>query len=278
MVQVRTPQMKQKFVYGAGAASTANPLTEKQAFDFSDNARIGFHNDCFLASADDYGTFYDYGSSSTPKTAANEIMRSYFEKDSKFGPVGGETCDDAFSPQNDCAPVGHAEEEMEAMHYSFLNTSYNNRVNNDWDSLGCMGSIKRRLGYRFVLSDASFAQRAKAGEAFSFSINLANKGYASPYNPRPIQLVLRNTETKKEYVINCKEDIRFWFAGQILWKETVTLPSGIAAGKYEVLLNLPDKYTSLSKRPEYSIRLANEKTWEERTGYNKLNTFITIQP
>ncbi len=276
MVQVRTPQMKQKFVYGPSASTDSKPLSREKAYSETDEARIGFHNDCFLASTDDYGTYYDYGSSSTPKKPANDIMRKYFEADSRYGPVGGETCDDAFSPQNDCAPAGHAAQEMAAMHYSYLNTGYNNKVNNDWDSMGCITSIKKQLGYRFVLKDALFPATAKAGEPFAFSVNLANQGYAAPFNPRRVELVLRNTETGKIFIIPCKADIRFWFSGDIVWKEIIQLPVKIPAGQYVLLLNLPDAYSSLSKRPEYSIQLANQSLWEPHTGFNSLRHTIAI--
>lgn len=276
MIQVRTPQMKQKFVYGPSASTSSKPLSDEKAYKQTDEARIGFHNDCFLASADDYGTYYDYGSSSTPKKPANEIMRKYFVADSRYGPVGGETCDDAFSPENDCAPAGHAEQEMAAMHYSYLNTGYNNTVNNDWDSMGCMNSIKKNLGYRFVLQDAMLPDAGKAGETFTFTIHLVNRGYAAPYNPRVAEFILRNTKSKEVFTIPCKTDIRYWFSGEIEWKEAIKLPANLPSGNYELLLNLPDKYASLSKRPEYSIQLANENTWEATTGYNKLNHTVTI--
>jgi len=55
MVQVRTPQIKQKYVYGPSAPVTSKPLTIKDAFNNFDKARIGFHNDCFLSTPDDYG-------------------------------------------------------------------------------------------------------------------------------------------------------------------------------------------------------------------------------
>lgn len=273
MVQVRTPQIKQKFVYGANAPATSKALTQKEAFNYSDKARISFHNDCFLSGPDDYGTFFDYGSSSQPKQPANEVMRRYFEQDSKYGPVGGETCDDIYSPQNDCGP---AEREMAAMHYSFLNTAYNNNVNNDWDSTGCITSIKQNLGYRFVLHHASFASKAKRGQKMSILIQLENKGYASPYNPRLLQLVLRNTKSGKEYFVNCKADVRFWFTGKIDWKESVQVPANIPTGSYHLLLNLPDKHPSISKNPAYSIRLANEDMWEESTGYNNLHHTLSV--
>ncbi|MCW3118855.1 MAG: hypothetical protein JWM28_2937 [Chitinophagaceae bacterium] len=276
MVQVRTPQIKQKFVFGPQAATTSQALPEKEAYTFSDKSRIGFHNDCFLASIDDYGTFYDYGSSDSPKQEANEALRKYFEQDSRYGPVGGETCDDAFSPDNDCAPAGHAEQELAAMHYSFLNTAYNNKVNNDWDSLGCLADIKKKLGYRFVLVNADFPAAVKAGGTLTFTVHLVNRGYAAPFNPRPVKLILRNKESGKEYFFTCKADVRRWFSGHVNWKESIELPGSLAPGRYEMLLSLPDKYSSLSQRPEYSIRLANENVWEEKTGYNRLEQVISI--
>ena len=45
--------------------------------------RIGFHNDCFLASDDDFGTFL-----SNPLS----LDEDYLAADSQYVPVGGETC------------------------------------------------------------------------------------------------------------------------------------------------------------------------------------------
>jgi hypothetical protein len=277
MVQVRTPQIKQKFVYGPSAVITSMPLMLKDAFTFSDKSRIGFHNDCFLSSTDDYGTFYDYGSSAQMRQEANKEMRTYIEADTKYTAVGGETCDDAFSPQNDCAPVGYAEKEMRNMHYSYLNASYNTGVNNDWDSSGCMYSIKRNLGYRFVLQKAVFPVQVSKTNKLSFVITLENKGYASPYNPRPVKLILRDINTKKEVALKLRANPQFWFSGTHQIKENIQLPSTIPPGKYELLLSLPDENIALSKRPEYAIQFANNDCWEPATGYNKLLHTINIK-
>ena len=112
MVQVRTPQIKQKYVYGPHAGTAVLPLNETEAFTVSHKARIGFHNDCFLSSPDDYGTYMDLGSSVQIRQPALAALRKYIETDSKYTITGGETCDDAFSPQNDCAPAGFVEQEM----------------------------------------------------------------------------------------------------------------------------------------------------------------------
>ncbi len=275
MVQVRTPQIKQRFVYGPQAPVTSKPLTGTDGFTGTDKARIGFHNDCFLASADDYGTFYNYGNSSSKRDTANTTLRKYFAQDSRYTVIGGETCDDAYSPQNDCGP---AQQEMATMHYSYLNAAYNNNVDNDWDSGGCINEIKKNLGYRFVLLSADLPNTIKANQSLQIKINLKNEGYASPYNRRPIQIILRNTITKEVVVLTCQTDVRKWFSGSISFEENITLPKKLKPGKYEMLLNLPDAYLSLSKRAAYSIRFANADVWEPETGYNKLNHTLTVKP
>jgi len=276
MVQVRTPQIKQRYVYGIGSSVNDAAITLKDAFTRSDKARIGLHNDCFLASEDDYGTFVDYGNSHSKRDTANAALRRYFEVDSRYVAVGGETCDDAYSPQNDCEPVGHAESEMRAMHYSYLNASYNNKVNNDWDSLGCMLSIKQNLGYRFVLRGATISSKIKKGNTLSVLLNIENKGYASPYNPRPVQLLLRNKVTKKIYSFDFKTNIQKWFSGDIAVKQNFAI-TNIEKGEYEVLVNLPDGYKRLQNNPAYSIRFANINTWEASTGYNNLEHILIIE-
>ena len=276
MIQVRTPQIKQRYVYGIKATVTVPALKTNEAFTGKDKSRIGFHNDCFLASADDYGTYYDYGNSSSPRKSANDVLRNYFSLDSKFVVVGGETCDDTFSPQNDCEPAGHAEKEIRDMHYSYLNTAYNNDVNNDWENGKCMDNIKRKLGYRFVLRSGEFPGKIRAGEKLNIQIRVENIGYASPYNPRPVQLLLRSVADGEIVNFEFKTDIRFWFTGIINLKGSFLLPGKIKPGKYELLLNLPDKYKSLAARPEYSIRLANENCWESATGYNSLNFSLEV--
>jgi len=277
MVQVRTPQIKQRFVYGATATVNSAALNEKTILTKKDAARVGFHNDCFLASEDDYGTFYDYGNSSGKRDTANKRLRNYFEADSRYVAVGGETCDDAYSPQNDCAPYGIAEQEMASMHYSYLNAAYNNQVNNDWDSLGCMKSIKQKLGYRLVLNKTIAPASVSRGGQLALQIEFENIGFAAPYNPRPVQLVLRNKQSGKTFTLLFNTSVKKWYTGNIRLKQSFSLPKGITAGQYELLLNLPDGFASLQKDPFYSIRLANAGVWEPATGYNKLLHMLEVK-
>lgn len=278
MVQVRYPQAKQRYIYGVNALVSAAPMTEAEAFVADEKSRIGFHNDCFVSGRNDTGTFEDYGNSSTGRSSSNtvvSVLKDYKRKESKYVVVGGETCT-PFAPDSDCEPAGRAQAAFAEMHYSYINANYNNVVNNSWQSGGCMDNIKKNLGYRFVLQNAAFPTAVKGGNNLNFTINIANKGYASPYNARPVQLLLRHSGTKAITTLPISSDVRKWYSGNIKLESSVVVPANLAKGDYELLLNFPDAYESIATRPEYSIRLANNDVWEETTGYNKLNHKVTI--
>jgi hypothetical protein len=277
MIQVRTPQMKQRYVYGVDAATSSAALTDADAFDGSDASRIGFHNDCFLSSSNDYGTYDDYGNSSSPRADAYSILHNYAAADGKYTVVGGETCDDTYSPQNNCENAGKAQTEMRNLHYSFLNCAYNNDVNDDWETGGCMDAIKKDLGYRFVLRNAIFPKDAiKAGIQLSFTLNIENVGYASPYNARPVKLIMRNKTTNKEFAFDVDADVLKWYSGSVSVNIKIITETDMPAGDYSLFLFLPDASESLAQRPEYAIRFANDNMWNASTGYNDLHETISL--
>lgn len=277
MVQVRYPQLKQRFVYGVNAPTGSDALSDGEAFTGTDKARIGLHNDCFISSPTDYGTYGNYGNSASDAGGGEGETRAFAEKDNKYTAVGGETCDETYSPQNNCENAGIVQTELATMHYSYLNSAYNNDVNNIWVSGGCMESIKKNLGYRLVLINTIIPKSgAKAGMQLPVQINVRNDGYASPFNPRVAKLVMRNQNGGQEFVYNLSTNVQKWFSGNIKISEMVQMDAAMPAGKYELYLYLPDKYESIGNRPEYAIRFANKDVWDAATGYNKLNTTVTV--
>ncbi|MDT0678556.1 DUF4832 domain-containing protein [Autumnicola musiva] len=274
MVQVRYPQIKQRAVYGIDAETSSAPLTKDEAFSGSDKARIGIHNDCLFASADDFGTYKDYGNSNTPASMDIETLKTYFAEDSKWVVIGGETCSDGYSPENDCAPGGMADEDLRKLHYTYLNADYNNEVNNDWVDGGCMDDIKKNLGYRLVLQRAVIPETISISEQFDIELDFKNVGYASPVKERPVFLVLKNISTQKEIRLPLETDIRFW-TNEINLEQSFDLKE-VEAGEYTVHIFLPDSNSSIAERPEYAIRLANKDVWDEETGYNDLNLTLTL--
>jgi hypothetical protein len=276
MVQVRYPQLKQRTIYGISAPVSSLALTESEAFTATDKARIGFHNDCFLASSDDFGTYEDYGNSSSPRQSANTVLRNYFAADSKYVVVGGETCSDGYSPQNDCAPQGKADTDMRNLHFTYLNVDYNNQVNNDWVTGGCMESIQKNLGYRFVLKEGTFPSLVSTTESLTVKLTLENVGYASPVKARPVEFKMRNLADGTIYTFTIDTDIRKWYSGEISLEQSFEM-TDVVPGNYELLLNLPDQHSSISTRFEYAIRLANNAVWEEETGYNLLQHEVEVK-
>lgn len=280
MVQVRYPQIKQKFLYGVEASVNSAPISIAQAHNASNIARIGFHNDCFLSGPGDVGTYSNYGSDSNPNsTDETDMLKPYLEIETQYVCMAGETCSDAFSPQNNCS--GQTLSDMEAQHFSILNSDYNNNVNNDWETDGCMDEIKRRLGYRFIMKNGTYPTNATVGEEINFQIAFQNIGFAAPFNERSFQLVLQNTTSNETYLLpvsGSNTDTRFWFSGALTLDGTVSLPSNIPSGNYKMLLHLYDSSNdnAIATRPEYSIQFANTGTWETTTGYNDLNHTIFI--
>jgi len=255
MVQVRYPAFKQD-------AYSSSALTTTQAFTESSLARIGHHNDCFLSSPTDYGTYDD-----------TSLEYPYLAQDTKFVPMGGETCL-LNSPRTDCTTAVF---EMGKFHWSYLNADYYPDVIDGFQANNCLGDIEKNLGYRLELKSATFPQAISLNSTLPVTIKIKNQGYAAPFNDRNVYLVLKNTTTNQIYPILMTTDPRTWLGpNEITISETLTLPSNLTTGNYKLYLNLPDSYPSLTNRPEYSIRMANDNVWESYTGYNSLNYTLNV--
>ena len=244
----------------------STPLAPEQAFNGSYQARTGAHNDCFVASNSDMNT-YDWNN-----PTIREQERSYLNLDNRYVVQGGETC--ATSEFDDCP---NTLKELARMRWSTINSEYEENVLKGWQNQGCMNEIQQRLGYRFRLMSSATSKSVKPGGTFEMSFKVANDGWASPYNPHLLEVVLRNSQTGQEYYLPVQEDVRKWMPGET---REVNISAGIAStvptGQYQIFLNLPDPSSKLYFRPEYSIRLGNKDVWEQTKGYNSLQQSVSI--
>jgi hypothetical protein len=253
MVQLRTPKMKRTMY-------STSPVAPGSAYNGSSLSRLGHHNDCFLASPDDFGTYEN-----------TSVEYPYLQSDTTYVAMGGETCG-VNAPRSTCPT---AQTELAQFHWSFINTDYEPNVLSSWNAGGCLADITKRLGYRFTLQNGTYPTTATRGGSLPITINLQNTGYATPYNPHNVELVLRNTSTGALTRLAVNTDPRKWTPGATTTiSQTLTVPSNLATGSYALLLNLPDP--QLSTRPEYSVRFANQSTWESTTGMNSLLRTITV--
>lgn len=255
MTSLRTPNFK-RTMYGNTA------ITPSEAFNGTAIARIGQHNDAFLGSPTDMGTYLDI-----------PVEYPWLQAETLYLPMGGETAAEN-SPRSDCPT---ALDETAMFHWSWMNANYHPDVLANWSYQGCMDTMKKGLGYRFVLTQGTYPETATSGGPLNVQISIRNDGFAAPFSPRGRELILRNTSNGTLYHFALTSNPRLWMAGTTTTiNETVTL-TGVPAGNYALLLNLPDPESALSTRPEYSIQMANTGTWESATGFNNLLMMVTVQ-
>ena len=286
MIQVRAPYYKLRYLDGEKAhPEQAVALDPTEAFSGTAKARIAHHNDCILANYDDYWTYNSYHT--WPASVDTLNLKAYVARETKFLVFGGETCpggpngEDVYSPYNDCiSEGGNAENYLRRFHTSFLNTSWSGAVNGDWNNR-CIEDIKRNLGYRFVLKKGTFPRQISSKALTKIHLEISNEGYASTYNYRFAELILRNKESGKVYRKKIDCDTRYWFAGEVQVLDLeFKWPGDPGKGEYELFLNLPDANPALYNIPEYSIRLAStyqsKPVWIANTGWNLLLPEIPV--
>jgi len=185
--------------------------------------------------------------------------------------VGGETCIPN-PPRSECAS---ALAEMASHHYSFINRDYNQDIVRSWESGGCMDELERRLGYRLVLVSGELPERVRPGGSFRLRLRVRNEGFAAPFNPRSVELVLRDGTSTRTVTLPGLEVRSFLGGVEQMIDVRVRLPATLAPGAATLSLWLPSASSSLRERPEYAIRLANEGVWDAARGQNVLGT-ITV--
>lgn len=244
-VQLRTPEFKMKLMN----VSLADTITRATAHTETDIARVGGHNDCFLASINDTGTFH------------GDTDRSLWKSDTRYTIMGGESC----NPSQYCA-CDNALKDLTDYHWTYLNSTYHTSVLGRWRTENCYEEVELRLGYRLAIEKGYISDSRLV-------LKIKNEGFAAPQNPRGAELIIIDAAGKKT-VTKLDVDPRTWFAG-VTSTVDITLPT-LAAGEYTLYLNLPDPQPTLHDNPFYSIRLANADVWDETTGYNKIAT-LNIQ-
>ena len=255
-VQLRTPRKKWMFL------DSKTPITAEQAFADTPIARLGHHNDCFISSDTDVGTYEDI-----------ETEKAYLGSETAYTSMGGETC-----ALTKFAEPDNARSEMENLHFTYLNLGYHPEVIEKWRTDGFFKEVKNRLGYRLSLVSMTAPNSAKTGGQLNLTLTLNNTGFAAPVNPRDVVLILQRKDGSSEYALKIPANPRAWLPGEpIIVDADLQLPDDLAPGDYQLHLALPDPEPSLSNRPEYMIQLANPGLWEAETGRHDLDATLKVE-
>jgi len=223
-------------------------------------ARVAHHNDCFLSSNTDVGTYERDG------VITIERDQAYLAELTRFTPMSGETCAPN-PPRSECTS---ALQEMALLHFSAINEAYHKGILRSWEEGGCVEEINNRMGYRLSLTTADFNEQERPGGVLNLTVDLQNTGFASIINEHPLYVVLVGGDGIPPYKVQLDIDPRRWEPGEISFTAKLHIPSNAPEGEYRIALWLPDVYESLRDNPLYSIQFANENVWDESTGYNIL--------
>jgi len=270
MVAIRKPAYKQEIF------ATAAPLDDTLSFGGSARARTGAHNDLFQADPSNGCTYVNQDTHRCLNTSAADIdyWKDWLRQDNRYVPQGGEPGGGTPSYRT-CA---NSVEDFARLRYDYFHLDFGHPARTFWRDNGCLDEIQLKLGYRFRLVQALLPDAAQRGATLRLTVTLANDGWGGLFNARPLEIILRHVQTGAVHTLVTDADPRTWWPdrGAIDVAVSVAIPSDLAPGDYELLLNLPDPASSLHDDPLFSIRLANVGLWEAQTGYNSLLHTMTV--
>jgi hypothetical protein len=260
-IMLRYPSKKQQIFDG-------RTITSENAFSNEGIARIGHHNDCFVSSNDDVGT---YQPQQTEYSSSIEDLKNYLMLDTIYSPMGGETC--SLHSRNSCSTTIS---EMENFHWTYINNQYHEGVISSWRSEGCYEEIDKRLGYRLSLVRADIPDTLVAGSNNNIIIEVTNTGFARPWYFRTPYIRYIQGEEIVGQVPLTNIDIRVLAPQEnVQFLVTTEVPENLN-GNYDIALWLPDANEVNYSNHRYSIRLANENVWDTQHGHNIIARGIEI--
>jgi len=238
--------------------------TPASAEDFANNsekARIGIHNDCYLASIDDTGTYQPR------RDQTIEAQRMFTRQHVQYTSFGGETCAPIAQARTTCSDILREGKEYRL---GYLNYDYHEDFINGWEKEGCMADVRKNIGYRIELSQFQISSKAQSG-SLKWALKLSNQGWARPLNPRDIVVRFTSADGSSKDVALENTNLRTLDAGaSAQWEGTLTLPN-LSAGEYSVSLGAPDPDARLASNTRFSLRFANADSgnvqWNLKTGF-----------
>ena len=264
MIQVRTWTFKEHLT------GTSTPVSMSDAYtcgndSSASNARTGIHNDCFLASETDYGTWTNTAVD-TPRMSAQ----------SKYSVFGGETCNPG-SDRNACPIAMH---DLAYFHFTYLNNLYHPDVLQRWRNEGCYDEVAQKLGYRLVLVSSQVPDTVARNSEMNIQITVKNDGFAAPMSTAPVELVLQQGNITHNLEINGTSIYpHFWLGNgtEHTIRGRVWIPNEAEIrGTWNIFFRATDAALSLREVPQYNILIVNQLPAAQLTGLNDLQRSITI--
>jgi len=252
-ILVRTP-MHKELLFGSsqdyGDIAKDAQITSNIAFTQDIRAKVSHHNDCFLASYTDEGTY---------RSDNIKFWKDYVANDAKYAPLGGETCKDESTYTN----CDNAQKELQKQGWSFVNVSYNQDVIQRWKDEGCYDNIAKDLGYKLRVDGLNYSINKKI---LHIELYITNDGYSSPFEKYDVSFLVHNAQ--HSYAFLQKDvDVRRWESKtQYSIVADINLTK-VIHGDYTLSLKIAEN--------NFAIRLVNKTMWNTKFKANEL-LFLSI--
>lgn len=235
--------------------------------------RIGIHNDCFLSSPTDVGTY-------SGRPARRAAQRAYVAALSRRTIFGGETC--AANPDRIRASCADILREGPQFHLVTLNRDYYRRFMRQWQAEGCFDEVSRKMGHRLRLVSATAPDAAARGTTALVAVTVANDGWARVHNPRRLTVVAVHRASGRSYAIDAGslEAVEPEDTAADGFTARWAIPATAPAGPYDLFVAAPDKAPRLADDPRFALRFANAAGsgygFVAATGRFRLGLTITV--
>ena len=248
---------------------TTETLTEDNAYSGVDVSRLGLHNDGYLASDTDYGTY--------EREERKETLE-YQHELTKYTIFGGE-CQNKDSIYTN---IENAISDMENRHCTYLNKTYDREVKEKWKQTTVNTNsddiysgengykyIQDNLGYRLVIKNSAFYREE---DRIGIQLNLENRGFGNIVNKKDVDIILESEDNT--HYIRVDTDIRKDILNDKILDYIVELPRNLKDGNYKVYIKISEPYESLKEDSNYSIKFANINIWNEELGANYIGEIV----
>jgi len=259
-INLRRPKFIQEYIGSLDTVNSSNAYTAEKI------ARLGLHNDGYLASDTDLGTY--------SRNEREESLR-WQEKQTLYTLFGGESQNKDSIFTN----IENAISDMRKRHCVYLNKTYDTNVKEKWKNTKYNNEngykyIQNHLGYRLILEEMNISQK---GNKLNIDVQIKNVGFGNIVRKKKTSLILKSQNEQYEIILDM--DIR-----EKLNEDTYSfnlqekLPNNIKNDTYSAYLKISEPYEKIQNNVKYSIRLANSNIYDEILGANYLGDIkITSQ-
>ena len=251
---------------------TLLPITAESALSGEDYSRVGVHNDGYLGTKTDYGTY-----------AEDEIdfEMAFQNEHNRYTIFGGEAvCSDTFWENAD---GDYAIDYMQLTHASYLNREWNTALHDCWKKDDCKGNtdedyanaysfIAAHLGYRYVLRKSYISESVPAGGEAEISLEIENTGFSNIVKNHKVEIVFSNGS--ESHISDTQLDPRFWNSGETAKPDfKVNVPEECGEGEWQLYLKIPDR----SGIDECAVEFANKEGYDPKLCANYIGK-LTVSP